>query len=144
MVMQFHVVLISVSIDRESGGFRTFVQRPGKHAVAVMLDPQGRGSVNRLSGKTLFNFNGKSGGQLLDKHGKVLKKWDSTWNITDASGAATSLGPDGTNQIEIKLEEKNRLRAAISVTSKGLKLEIKFRCKGVEHSFIHGQNGMVS
>ena len=135
---------LAVSIDRESDGFRTFVQRPGKHAVAVMLDPQGRGSVNRLSGKTLLNFNGDSGGQLLDKHGKVLKKWGSAGNVTDASGTSTTLGPNGSNQIEIKLEEKNRLRATVSLTSKGLKLEIRFRCKGVEHSFVHGQNGTMS
>ena len=42
------------------------------------LDPNGYGSINRRDGKTLLNFNGsKNGGCLLDKEGRVRKKWTS-------------------------------------------------------------------
>jgi hypothetical protein len=135
---------LAISIDREGDGYRTFVQRPGaKHAMAISLDPQGRGSINRLSGKTLININGASGGQLLDKAGQVTKHWDAAGNVTDASGATCTFGANGKDHLDIKLEEKGRLLARVSVVDGGFQLSIRFRCKGVDQTFLHGRNAMV-
>ena len=132
---------LAVSIDKEGDGYRTFVQRPGtKHAMAISLDPQGRGSINRLSGKTLININGSSGGQLLDKSGQVLKRWDGAGNVTDASGAPCKFGSNGNNYVDIKLEEKGRLLARVSMGMRGFQLSVRFRCKGIDQTFNHGQN----
>ena len=110
--------------------------------MAVTLDPQGRGSINRLSGKTLFNINGCSGGQMLDKAGHVQKRWDASGNVTDSSGAPCAFGSNGRDYVDVKLEEKGRLRARVSIADGAFKLVLSFRCKGVSQSFLHGRNDM--
>ena len=51
---------------------------PSGGTMVCSLDPNGYGSINRRDGKTLLNFNGsQNGGCLLDKEGRVRKKWTS-------------------------------------------------------------------
>ena len=157
---------LAISIDREDSpmnenmetensrgsiGWRTFVSKaPGGTQMALSLDPNGYGSINRcLTGKTLISFNGyKKGGSLLSRDGMCLKKWDGNGNVTLPDGTPTSIGNNGSTTLKIKLEEKGKLIASLTIDSKlttqssFMKLVIFFKCRNILQRFIHGQNEM--
>ena len=184
-------------------GYRTFVSGGPGGTMVLSLDPNGYGSINRLSGKTLVCFNGKGvcvlvyggdgctcygygctcflwflyfvvlvvlrvvsncllfacsaghhkGGHLLTKEGLIMKQWNSKGVITLPNGEKTTLNStNGTNVIGIRLEEKGRLVAKMTVHEQvegdedrphPVELEIVFKCKNIAQSFKHGRNAMV-
>jgi hypothetical protein len=184
-------------------GYRTFVSGGPGGTMVLSLDPNGYGSINRLSGKTLVCFNGKGvcvlvlavmgvlamvmgvhvfcgsctllcfvvlrgvsncllfvcsaghhkGGHLLTKEGLIMKQWNSKGVITLPNGEKTTLNStNGTNVIGIRLEEKGRLVAKMTVHEQvegdedrphPVELEIVFKCKNIAQSFRHGRNAMV-
>ena len=104
---------IAVSIDREKKsdgmvGWRTFVSSaPSGGTMVCSLDPNGYGSMNRRSGKTLVCFSGNGSGSLMNVEGRVMKRWDSKGKVTLPDGVTPSwLGlKEGENFLKIKLVE---------------------------------------
>ena len=93
------------------------------------------------------------GGHLLTKEGLIMKQWNSKGVITLPNGEKTTLNStNGTNVIGIRLEEKGRLVAKMTVHEQvegdedrphPVELEIVFKCKNIAQSFKHGRNAMV-
>jgi hypothetical protein len=145
---------LAISIDREVSaegnvGWRTFVAKSsnGNHNMSLSLDPNGYGSINRVrTGKTLVSFNGlKSGGTLLSREGMVLKRWNAKGQVTLADGTPTTLGADGKETITIKLEEKSKLVAKLTISENDaapIHLVIEFKCRKIQQTFRHGHNSM--
>jgi hypothetical protein len=157
---------IAVSIDREKKsdgmvGWRTFVSSaPSGGTMVCSLDPNGYGSMNRRSGKTLVCFSGNGSGSLMNVEGRVMKRWDSKGKVTLPDGVTPSwLGlKEGENFLKIKLVEEKKKKHSIVATlvveerggggggggeeTSAVSLEVMFKCGNITQTFVHGHNVM--